>query len=387
MASAAQQTEGYIIERRRFYHAHPELSGQEKETAQSLRQDLQALGIEVQMLTNCHGLVGSLKGAKPGRTVALRADIDALSVQEETGLPFASGTPGAMHACGHDSHIAMLLGAAKILAGVKEQLCGTVKFFFQPAEETATGAQQMIEAGVLQGVDAIYGAHIWGDLDAPLIDVSAGNRMACCDSFTIEVEGASTHGSSPQLGTDAIVAASAVVQQLQAYVSRKNDPLNPCVVTVGTINGGQRFNIIANKVVMEGTVRTFSRRTLETIQGDLQQIAGSAAAAFGAAARVTAYRHMTPPLINDQEELNRIAREAVIKLYGQEGLGRLPTMMGSEDYAFFMEKIPGVYGFLGSRDANHPYINHHEKYDVPEEVLKRGAAMYAQFAFDYLEQS
>lgn len=381
----AEKYESYIIERRRYYHACPELSGHEVETAKSLKADLEAMGVEVEMCKNCNGLVGTIRGGKPGKTVALRADIDALSVVEETGLPFASKNEGAMHACGHDNHMAMLLGGAKILTEIKDQMPGTVKLLFQPAEEVATGAKSMIAEGVLEGVDAIYGAHIWGDFDAPLFDASAGNRMACCDGFTIEVEGVSTHGSSPHLGTDGIVAAAAIIQELQSYVSRNNNPLNPCVVTVGTINGGQRFNIIANKVVLEGTVRTFSRETLATIQGDMQRIVSNTAAAFGATANVTKYSHMTPPLINDNEELNKIAQDAVVKLYGEDALGHLPTMMGSEDYAFFMEKVPGIYCFLGSRDAEHHYINHHEKYDVPEDVLKRGAAMYAQFAFDFLE--
>ena len=381
----AEKYESYIIERRRYYHTCPELSGQEVETAKSLKADLEAMGVEVEMCKNCNGLVGTIRGGKPGKTVARRADIDALSVVEETGLPFASKNEGAMHACGHDNHMAMLLGGAKILTEIKDQMPGTVKLLFQPAEEVATGAKSMIAEGVLEGVDAIYGAHIWGDFDAPLFDASAGNRMACCDGFTIEVEGVSTHGSSPHLGTDGIVAAAAIIQELQSYVSRNNNPLNPCVVTVGTINGGQRFNIIANKVVLEGTVRTFSRETLATIQGDMQRIVSNTAAAFGATANVTKYSHMTPPLINDNEELNKIAQDAVVKLYGEDALGHLPTMMGSEDYAFFMEKVPGIYCFLGSRDAEHHYINHHEKYDVPEDVLKRGAAMYAQFAFDFLE--
>lgn len=381
----AEQCSDYIIERRRFYHACPELSEQEIETAKHLKADLEALGVEVQMCTSCHGLVGIIRGGKPGKTVALRSDTDALPVKEETGLPFAS-TNGAMHACGHDSHMAMLLGAAKILTSIRDELPGTVKLIFQPAEEVATGAKAMIAEGVLDGVDAIYGAHIWGDFDAPLIDVSAGNRMACCDCFTLEIEGASTHGSTPHLGTDAVVAAAAIIQNLQSYVSRNNDPLNPLVVTVGKIDGGQRFNILANKVVLEGTCRTFSHKILETIDQDLTRIAERTAAAFGAKVSMD-YRHMTLPVINDNEWLNRIARDAVIKLYGEEGLGQLPTMMGSEDFSFFMQEVPGIFGFIGSRtpEEAYSYTNHHEKYTVPEDVLQRGAAMHAQFALDFLK--
>ena len=229
--------------------------------------------------------------------------------------------------------------------------------------------------------------HIWGDFDAPYIDVSAGNRMACCDSFRIVVEGSSTHGSTPHLGTDAIVAAASIIMNIQTYVSRNNDPLNPLVVTVGKIDGGQRFNILANKVVMEGTCRTFSRKTLETIDKDLERIAANTAAAFGASASLE-YQHLTTPVINEHEDLNRIARNAVIKLYGEEGLGHLPTMMGSEDFAFFMEEVPGIFGFIGSRDLEQGtiYTNHHEKYSAPEDVLQRGAAMHAQFALDFLTE-
>ena len=380
----AEKYSDYIIQRRRFYHACPELSGQEEGTAQSLKADLEAMGVEVQMCTTCHGLVGIIRGGKPGKTVALRSDTDALPVKEETGLPFAADN-GAMHACGHDSHMAMLLGAAKILTEIREELPGTVKLLFQPAEEVALGAKAMIAEGMLDDVDAIYGAHIWGDFDAPLIDVTPGNRMACCDSFVLTVEGASTHGSTPHLGTDALVASAAIIQNLQSYVSRNNDPLNPLVVTVGKIDGGQRFNIIANKVVMEGTCRTFSHKILKTIDQDLLRIAQNTAAAYGAVASIE-YTHMTLPVINDNAELNRIAHNAALKLYGEEGIGHLPTMMGSEDFSFFMEKVPGVFGFIGSRtsDSAYSYTNHHEKYTVPEDVLQRGAAMHAQFALDFL---
>ena len=382
----AEKYEGYIIEQRRWFHAHPELSWEEFGTTDHIQEELEKMGLEVHRFEGRPGCTAMIYGGKavPGaKTVALRADIDALPVEEKTGLPFASENPGVMHACGHDNHMAMLLGAAKILTTIRDEIPGTVKLLFQPAEETAQGAKAMIAEGVLKGVDAIYGAHIWGDFDAPYIDVSAGNRMACCDTFRITVEGSSTHGSTPHLGTDAIVAAASIIMNIQTYVSRNNDPLNALVVSIGEIHGGQRFNILANKVVMEGTCRTFSRKTLETIDKDLERIAANTAAAFGASASLE-YQHLTTPVINDHEDLNRIARNAVIKLYGEEGLGHLPTMMGSEDFAYFMDVVPGIFGFLGSRDAEHQASNHNDCYDVPEDVLKRGAAMHAQFAADYL---
>ena len=375
-----------LISIRRKIHQNPEIGFDLPETTALVAEKLKAYGIEFKKVGKA-GISAVLGNAEAGgKTFLLRADMDALPFEELTGLTFASNN-GCMHACGHDNHMAMLLGAAKILTTIRDEIPGTVKLLFQPAEETAQGAKAMIAEGVLKGVDAIYGAHIWGDFDAPYIDVSAGNRMACCDTFRITVEGSSTHGSTPHLGTDAIVAAASIIMNIQTIVSRNNDPLNPLVVTVGKIDGGQRFNILANKVVMEGTCRTFSRKTLETIDKDLERIAANTAAAFGASASLE-YQHLTTPVINDHEDLNRIARNAVIKLYGEEGLGHLPTMMGSEDFAFFMEEVPGVFGFIGSRDPEQGYIytNHHEKYSVPEEVLQRGAAMHAQFALDFLTE-
>ena len=387
----AKEVDSYVVELRRHFHTHPELSNKEENTIARIKQELDGMGIPYVEVPK-GGLLATIEGvdAGKGKTVLLRADMDALPVPENAknlsqDRVCCSEVPGVMHACGHDSHMAMLLGAAKILTEIREELPGTVKLLFQPAEEVALGAKAMIAEGMLDDVDAIYGAHIWGDFDAPLIDVTPGNRMACCDSFVLTVEGASTHGSTPHLGTDALVASAAIIQNLQSYVSRKNDPLNPLVVTVGKIDGGQRFNIIANKVVMEGTCRTFSHKILKTIDQDLLRIAQNTAAAYGAVASIE-YTHMTLPVINDNAELNRIAHNAALKLYGEEGIGHLPTMMGSEDFSFFMEKVPGVFGFIGSRtsDSAYSYTNHHEKYTVPEDVLQRGAAMHAQFALDFL---
>lgn len=382
----AQQTESYIIERRRYYHRHPELSEAEYETTKAIIADLKEMGLEPVTYEGMCGCVADIVGGKPGKTVALRADIDALPICEETGLDFAA-TNGAMHACGHDSHISMLLGAAKMLCRVKDELKGTVRLIFQPAEETGFGAPAMIKAGVLDGVDAIYGSHIWGDFDAPYVSVEAGNRMASAAMFDVTVEGVSAHGSAPNLGVDAIVAASAMIMSLQTYVSRNNNPLNPLVLTIGTIKGGSRWNVIANKVQFDGTVRTFSKDLLEGAPRAMKRILESTAAAYGA--KVTFdFKWLTGPVINDNEELNTIARNAVVKLYGEEGLGHLDTMMGGEDFSFFMQKVPGVFGFIGSRNPEKGlvYTNHHEKYTVDEDVLKRGAAVYAQFAYDFLEK-
>ena len=379
----AETYKDYIIEKRRFYHAQPEVSNEEFKTKEYLIKDLQDIGIEVYPCKNCNGVVGLIKGGKPGKTVALRSDTDGLKIEEKTNLPFASKN-GNMHACGHDAHISMLLGAGKILSSIKDELCGNVKLIFQPAEEVVQGATDMIKEGVLDDVDAIYGVHVWGTFDAPLVDFSSGNRMAGAYCFKITVEGLASHGSSPHLGIDAIFVSASIIQNLQAYVSRQNDPLNPLVLTIGTINGGSRFNVIANKVVMEGAVRSFNT-DMHKIINDLQKIVENTAKAFDATANIE-MMHYTLPVINNNENLNNIARNAVKKLYGESSLGTLPTLMGSEDFSFFMKEVPGVYGFVGikNKEKGIIYTNHHEKFDIDEDVLHRGSAIASQFALDFL---
>ena len=382
----AEKYEPYIIERRRYYHTCPELSNEEVETCASMKRDLEAMGVtDIVEMKTCHGLIATIHGGHPGKTVALRSDIDALPVKEETGLPFASRNEGKMHACGHDNHMAMLLGAAKILNEIKDELHGNVRLVVQPAEEIATGALAMVKEGAVDGVDAIYGAHIWGTVESGLIDVTPGNRMACCHMFKIKVTGVSAHGSAPHLGIDAITASAEIISSLQQCVSRMNDPLNPLVLTIGTISGGDRWNCTPREVVMEGTVRTFASGTF--VEDKMRQVITSVASAFGAKAELE-YKYLTEPVINSDEQLNRIAHDAVVKLYGEEGVGHMPTIMGSEDFSWYGQKTRYIFGFLGSRDEKKGYIytNHQEKYDVDEAVLKRGAAVMAQFAADFLAE-
>lgn len=382
----AEKYNDYIIERRRYYHTCPEPSLKEEKTIAQIKADLEAMGItEINMLKNCYGLTAYIRGGKPGKTVAVRADIDSLPVLEKTGLPFASKNEGYMHACGHDNHIAMQLGAAKILNDVKDELCGNVKLVFQPSEENAKGAKLMLEEGILDDVDAMYGAHIWGNFDAPLVDVSSGKRMSSFQTFKITVKGHAAHGSAPNLGVDAIAVSAAIIENLQQIVSRFNDPLTPLVITIGTIHGGRVLNAIADEVVMEGSARTFETGTW--LEDNIRKVVEGTAATFGATASLEDYYYGTSPIINHYEDINEIARGAVKKLYGEESLGSLPTMMASEDFSWYMEKVPSVFVFLGSRNREKGYIytNHNEKYDVDETVLHRGAAVMAQFAADYLE--
>mgnify|MGYP000843913669 CR=1 FL=1 len=382
----AEKYEDYVIQQRRFFHQCPELSFEEEETTRELKMRLEEMGIPVTTFPDYHGLVGIIEGGKPGGTVMLRADIDALPVDEKTGLPFAS-TNGKMHACGHDAHMAMLLGAARILMDCREEIKGTVKLLFQSAEESCHGAEYYVEKGVLDDSEAIFGMHIWGTLDAPLINIEDGGRMASCDNFTITVNGVSSHGSAPHLGKDAIVAAASIVMNLQTFVSRINDPLNTLVVSIGTIHGGQRFNIIANEVKMEGTIRTYSRELRKTMESQLRNIICSTAQALGCTAELD-YHAYLGPVINDHEDLNRIARNAAVKLYGEESITTMPRLTGSEDFSMLADKIPGVYGFIGciNKDVGAIYSNHNDKFTIDETVLHRGAGLYAQFAVDFLEE-
>ena len=274
-----------------------------------------------------------------------------------------------------------------MLMAKKEDLKGNVKIIFQAAEESCHGAQYYVEHGFLDDVDAIYGTHIWGDLDAPYMNFESGPRMASCDNFRIEIEGVSSHGSTPHQGVDAILTAAYIITEIQAIVSRMNDPLNPLVVTVGKIEGGQRFNILADKVVLEGTTRTHSPEMRKKTEPLLRRIAENTAASMGAKATLT-FEYFPAPIINEYEDLVQIARNAAAKMYGSDCLKPFPKMMISEDFAYYMEKVPGVFGLVGSQNKSLGITakNHNDHYTIDESVLKRGAAMYAQFAYDFLEE-
>lgn len=381
----ACENEDYLIDRRRYYHAHPELSMQEVETTKAIAADLDAMGIEYKTFPDHTGVLGVIHGGKPGRGIMLRADIDALPVKECTGAPYASQNDGVMHACGHDTHISVLLTAAKILNSIKDELCGTINLCFEPAEECIGGVKEMIRDGCLDGMDACYGMHTWGGSESGKIAVNTGNIMAAGGKFTVTVEGFSAHGAAPHAGHDAVIAACSIAMNLQTYVSRRNDPVNPLVLTIGTINGGTRWNIIGNKCVMEGTLRTFDPETRKKLQSDLSLIVENTAKALGCSAKID-YVEMWPATINSDPEMISITKSAVEKLFGKDTLIETPPTMGGESFSYYLEKVPGVFAFLGSYDEAHPYLNHHEKYDVDESILKRSVAMFVQVAYDFLNK-
>lgn len=385
----AEKYEEDIIRHRRWLHQHAELSWEEYETTKYIEEQLRDMGLEPKRFDGIEtGLYAMIRGGKStadAKTILLRADIDALPIEEKTGVPYASINKGTMHACGHDTHTAMLLAAAKILTEIQDELQGNVKLLFQAAEETAIGAKYYVEQGVLDDVDAVYGCHVLVYLDAPYISVDPGPRFASCDEFKITVHGAASHGGAPHKGNDAVVAAANIIMNLQTLVSRVNDPNNPLVLTIGTINGGNRFNIVANRVEMEGTIRTYSRELRAEIDKKMNEIIQPAAQALGCSAELE-YYWKTGPVIHDNQHMNEVVREAAIKLYGEEGLCELEKLSLSDDFAYFSERVPGHYAFIGIRneELGSVYDHHHECFNVDESALKRGTAMFVQVAVDFL---
>lgn len=372
----------YMVEMRRYFHENPEPSTEEYNTSAKIKEELDKMGISYVSAAGT-GVIGTIQGGKPGKTVALRADMDALQVKECTGFPFASKKEGLMHACGHDGHIASLLGAAKILNEIKDEIQGTVKLFFQPAEETAWGAKKMIEEGALEGVDGVFGIHIWADIELGKISVEAGPRMASTDLFRIKVTGKGGHGSLPHQGVDAVVAGSAIVMNLQSIVSREISPLETAVVSVGQIKSGSRFNVIAPEAFMDGTTRAFSAEVRGKFHGMIDRIAKNTAAAYRAEA-VTEYEYLVPVTIND-ERCSKIAEEAVRETFGEEALTTFPKITGSEDFSYFSNEREGVLCFVGTGTENY-YPHHHPKFSVDERALPVAASMYAAYAVNYLKK-
>ncbi len=375
----AKEIEEYVIGFRRDLHRHPEASFQEFRTTGRIAEELDKLGIPYRRFEPT-GLLGEIKGAKPGKTVALRADIDALSIQELTDVPYASENAGFMHACGHDTHAAMLLGAARILNGMKEDLCGTVKLLFQPAEELAQGAKAVLKQGGLDGADAAFGMHIFAQMPAGALAVAEGVVLPAADMYKLKVTGKATHGALPEKGMDATVAAAAIVMNLQTIVSRELNPLDPVVVTVGSLHSGSRFNIISGEAVMEGTVRIFNKEAHRQIPGIMERIAKETAAAFRCTAELE-YNMMVEALENDAA-LAALARQSALKVLPSPAM-LLPftKTMGAEDFADYTPNLPCTFVALGGGGE---YPQHSDHFFIEEDALKTGTALYAQMAVDYL---
>lgn len=366
---------------------HPELSLQEERTSGRVKEELEKMGIPCVTLCK-NGVLGTISGGHPGKTIALRADMDALNIVEKTGASYQSKTDGVMHACGHDAHTSMLLGAAKILNELKDHLKGTVKLIFQPGEEIARGAKLMVENGAMDGVDEVFGMHVMGtDFPIGKIALRKGPMMASCDGFRITIKGKGGHGSMPNQGIDALLTAAAVTMNLQSIVSREISPMDNIVVSVGKIESGSRFNIIADEAVMDGTVRCFSHEIRSEIPQIIERIAKSTAAAYRAEAELE-YTLMTAPVINDSVSVDR-AKKAVAKILSEDAVVDMPPTTGAEDFSEYMLKAPGVFAIVGVKNEEKGFVHniHHPQFDIDEDVLKCGASLHAQYAVDFLNGS
>ena len=402
--AAARALQPKLVEWRRDLHRHPELGNQETRTARVVAEHLRALGLEPRTGIGPTGVVAVLKGGRPGPRIALRADMDALPVTEATGLPFAStvkseyrGQPvGVMHACGHDMHVAILMGVAEALAGMREQLAGEVMFVFQPAEEgppvagEVAGARRMLDEGIWKEFrpDAVLGLHVWSRLHAGQLGVRAGPFMASADEWTLKIRGRQTHGSQPWAGVDPLTVAAQVLLGAQSIIARQVDiTAHPVVLTAGQIQGGTRFNIIPDEATMVGTLRTFDPQEREDVIARLRSTAEHFAAASGATATLEVAGN-APATSNDPELLQRL-RPALERAAGAGNLVEVPRYTIAEDFSVFANEVPGLYFFVGTTPAGQDLatapMNHSPHYAPDESALDLGVRAMLQATLAFLE--
>lgn len=380
--SVMKELEPEYIKIRRYLHQHPELSFEEKNTTEFIKKELAAYGIEVFNNGSCSGVIGVLKGAAPGKTIALRADIDALPVEENTGLEFASVNKGCCHACGHDLHMTTLLAAARLLSKYREKLNGTVKFFFQPAEEKLGGSETIIKNGFLDDVDAVFGIHTWPDVPGGSIGIKKGPMMAGSDSFKITINAPGGHAAHPHKTPDPIAAAAYMITQLQTIVSRELNPLDSAVITVGKMTAGTAANIIPSEVVLEGSMRYLLPETRQKIHESIKRIAEGTALSL----RVTAKTEIIPgcrPVIGT-DELVSLVEESAGKLLGADKVAILPAAsMGSEDFSAYLAQKPGAFFRIGTGD-DRPETHlplHNNRLLFSEKAIAAGAVTLCGVAF------
>ncbi len=372
-----------IIRIRRDLHRIPEPGLKEEKTSATVADLLENLGLPVERGIAKYGVVGLLTCKTPGKTLMIRSDMDALNITEETGLPFASTHEGFMHACGHDGHMAMVLGAAMVLRELGGVLKGNVKFLFQPAEEGPGGAKPMIQAGVMENpkVDYAVGCHLWPDLSEGVFGVKAGPLMAAMDHFEVKIMGRGGHGAMPHLCVDALEVGSQVVNGLQRIVSRHMNPLNPAVVTIGSFHAGTTYNVIPNEAVLTGTTRTFDRNIWLTWPERLEKIIKGVCGSMGARYRLN-YTQGYPPTVNDPG-MGELVRKCASQVSGPEMVVAPEPTMGGEDMAFYLDRSQGCYFFLGvGRPECAPL--HNAKFDFDEQVLLKGVEAYCRIATELL---
>jgi amidohydrolase len=394
IAQSAEALRAKLVEQRRDFHMHPELSNREERTSRIVAEKLRALGLdEVKTNVAKHGVVALLKGSKPGPVVAVRADMDALPIQETIDVPYKSQTPGVKHACGHDVHTTVELGVAEVLSKMRDQIAGTIKFIFQPAEEGAPqgeqgGASLMVKEGALENPrpQAIFGLHTAG-IEVGQIGYHSGPAMASSDRFTITIHGKKSHGAVPQGGIDAVVVASECVTALQTIRSRRIDPLEPLVITIGMINGGVRNNIIADEVKMEGTMRTLSEDVRSRAKELMRQTLASVTSAYDAKFDLS-FDDSNPVTYNDPHLVDQTL-PTIRRILGESNVFALKPFMPAEDFSYYQKVIPGFFYFLGVGNKAKGLMPawHTAEFDVDEESLVIGVKVMSNVLLDYLDHA
>ena len=356
---------------------HPELAMQETGTAERIKEELRTLEIPY-VTVGATGVIGII--GKGNKVIALRADMDALKIQEKNEITYHSVVDGVMHACGHDVHMAALLGAAAILKKHESSLKCTVKLIFQPAEEISLGAKMMADSGYLDDVSGIFGLHVFGDIPCGQISIEEGERMAASDRFTIHIMGKSGHAGKPHQGIDATVVGAAIVMNLQTIVSREFDPIDSCVVTIGHFTSGAQHNVISGDALIEGTARTFSNEDAKHIEHSVKRMALGTANCYGATCHVDYKRSLHPAVINEKE-LTKVALRGARKIFEEKQLVSIPKMMLGEDFSIYQQRIPGVFAFVGAGNEalGRAYPNHHECFNIDEKAVLNASMLHLAF--------
>ena len=369
------------IEDRRHLHQNPELSGKEYETTAFIRRRLETLGIEL-LHYQSPGIVGFIKGTKGSKTIALRADIDALPIMEEGDKPYLSKNPGVAHMCGHDGHTAVLLAVAEWITKHRHEIEPNIMLIFQSAEEISpSGADQLINQGVLDKVDVIFGIHLWQGLEKGKIGTRPGPMMASVDDFEITIKGSGGHGSMPHETIDPIYISTHVIQALQSIISRTLNPMDSGVISVGKIEAGSTYNIIPDSAKIIGTIRALSPGAVETIQTKIVQLTKGICQSFGATGDVK-FIVGTPPLVNDPKEAAFI-EDLICDRFGEDIFERIEPIMVSEDFSYYLTKKPGAFIFVGMNGERSQYPHHHAKFDIDEDVIPEAIRLFTEILKQY----
>ena len=387
VAEISSRYQDYMVDLRRTMHSHPELSFEEQSTSQLVQRELQKLGIPFE-LAGDYGIVATIEGKRSDQMVALRADMDALPIHENNPhLSYCSKNVGVMHACGHDGHVAMLLGAAQVFMQIKDTMNGTVKLCFQQAEERGGGTAEILKLLAPCPVKSAFAIHLWSEIETGKFSVQAGPRMAAGDNFEIVVEGVGCHGATPQRGVDPIVVASAIVMNVSHLIAREIDPTHAAALTFGKLQSGEAGNVIPNKAVLAGTLRTTDKADQVHLQAALHRVVQNTAEAFRAKAQVTIRRGGT--MLVNEAGCSRMAEETVQALFGAEELIPFPPLMVSENFGDFLEVYPGLMAFVGVRNESLGacFAHHHPQFNIDEAALYKGAALHVGYALRCFEST